>query len=189
MVRLQSRTLRKLSLALCVAALVPAGANAAQDAKKTSATASDEKPATNPPSKPVTNTPPNAQQVAETPLTDLNVKKGEIPPILLRAQANPYSLSGLRSCPAIIREVGGLNAVLGDDVDIASARKKGLTAGGVAQSVVGSLIPFRSVVRELSGANAEQRRLEAVIRAGMARRGFLKGVGLSRGCHYPARPG
>lgn len=161
--------------ALCAAAvLMPAPAGATQRSAERV--------------KPVTQDNPDAKAVAETPLTDLNVKKGEIPPVLLRAQRAPYSLAGLKSCPAIIREVGQLNSALGDDVDLAKGGKRNTSAGHVAQSVVGSLIPFQGVIREVSGASAEQRRLEAVIRAGMARRGFLKGVGLSRGCHAPARP-
>lgn len=173
MVWFRSAALRVATLAIYAAAATPA-VLLAQSGQST---------------RPVTDNNPNAKDVAETPLTDLNVKKGEIPPILLRAQAKPYSLAGLKSCPAIIREVGQLNSVLGDDVDIAGKTKGNLSAGHVAQSVVGSLIPFQGVIREVSGASAEQRKLEAAIRAGMARRGFLKGVGLSRGCHYPARPG
>jgi hypothetical protein len=183
-----------MSLALSVAALVPVGAGAAQSSQKASssdgpaAQTASSADTTKGTQRPVTQDDPNAQQVAETPLTDLNVKKGQIPPILLRAQANPYTLAGLRGCPAIQREVGQLNAVLGEDVDTAKTVKRNTSAGHVAQSVVGSLIPFQGVIREVSGASAEQRKLEAVIRAGMARRGFLKGVGMSRGCRAPARP-
>jgi hypothetical protein len=177
MAKLLSRTLRMMSMVVCVAALAPGAAVMAQG----------DKPA--PAAKPVTNSSPDAQQVAETPLTDLNVKKGEIPPALIRAIDDPYSLSGLKSCPSLTREVGALNSVLGDDVDIAKRNKGRPSAGNVAQSVVGSFIPFRGVIREVSGASAEQRRMEAMIRAGMARRGFLKGIGMTRGCRYPARPG
>jgi hypothetical protein len=186
MVSFRSETLRGVTMALCAVALASGGAAFAQSDKSASDKASS---ASSAPTKPVTDNNPDAKSVAETPLTDLNVKKGEIPPILLRAQAAPYSLAGLKSCPSIVREVGGLNSVLGDDVDIAKGGKRNTSAGHVAQSVVGSFIPFQGVIREVSGASAEQRKLEAVIRAGMARRGFLKGVGLSRGCRYPARPG
>jgi hypothetical protein len=57
----------------------------------------------------------------------------------------------------------------------------------MAQSVVGSLMPFRGIVREISGANDQRRKVQAAIEAGYARRAFLKGVGQERGCRYPAR--
>jgi hypothetical protein len=47
---------------------------------------------------------------------------------------------------------------------------------------------FRSIVREATGAASNERALQAAFTAGMVRRGFLKGVGLGRGCKYPARP-
>jgi hypothetical protein len=53
--------------------------------------------------------------------------------------------------------------------------------------VVGSLIPFRGIIRELSGANDQQRKVSTAIQAGVARRAYLKGVGQQRGCAYPAR--
>lgn len=175
-------SLRVMTMVVCAAALVPVAGMPVAGAQTV-------QPPTAPPSRPVTQSNPSAQDVAETPLTDLNVKKGVEPEVLKRAVANPYGLGGLKSCPAIIREVGLLNSVLGDDVDIAGPGKRHTTAGHVAQSVVGSFIPFRGVIREVSGASAEERRMQALIRAGMARRGFLKGIGMTRGCHYPARPG
>ena len=48
--------------------------------------------------------------------------------------------------------------------------------------MVNSLIPFRGVVREVSGAAAADRRLTAATQAGFARRGFLRGVHQTRGC-------
>lgn len=138
---------------------------------------------------PVTKSAPSVEDVATTPLSDLNIRKKNIPPILLRAQAAPYSLSGMARCPALQREVGQLNAVLGDDVDAARRKGKLVIPGKVAQDLVGGIIPFRGVVREITGANAESRALQQAIYAGFARRAFLKGVGLQKHCGYPARPG
>src|SRR3546814_10871883 len=50
------------------------------------------------------------------------------------------------------------------------------------------LIPFRGLVGEGTGANGERRRYALAVYAGTVRRGFLKGVGLERGCKTPARP-
>lgn len=137
---------------------------------------------------PVTQTEPDAEDVVSTPLTDLNLKKGEIPELLQLAVDKPYDLSGLSGCRALIAEVGRLDALLGDDYDLSAGSKGRLSAGDVGKFAVGSLIPFRSLIREVSGASSEQRKLQNAIRAGMARRGFLKGIGHARGCGWPARP-
>ncbi len=131
---------------------------------------------------------PTAEDVAVTPLRDVNVRKTKIPAVLERASQAPYSLAGLDSCGKIIAQVGQLNDVLGEDIDVAHARGHPFTPGHIAQSIVDSLIPFGGVIKEVSGAAADQRRLQAAVAAGFARRGFLKGVGLSRKCPAPARP-
>ena len=116
----------------------------------------------------------------------------EVPAKLQAIQGAPYSLTGLGKCTAIIREIGELDAVLGPDVnetvDKNRAQKREETAGRVAGSVAGSVIPFRGLIGEVTGANAERRRYAEEVYAGTVRRGFLKGVGLERGCKAPARP-
>ncbi|VWX57693.1 conserved exported hypothetical protein [Sphingorhabdus sp. 109] len=116
----------------------------------------------------------------------------EVPQKLLDIQDAPYSMSGLRNCAAIIAEVQELNAVLGPDVnetvDKSLAKKREETAARVAGSAVGSIIPFGGIIGEVTGANAERRRYNKAVYAGTVRRGFLKGVGLQRGCKAPARP-
>jgi hypothetical protein len=116
----------------------------------------------------------------------------EVPEKLLSIQAEPYSLSGLTRCSHIIAEVEELNAVLGPDVnegeEATRDEKRERTVGRVAGSVAGSIIPFRGLIGEVTGANAERRRYAEAIYAGTVRRGFLKGVGLERGCKAPARP-
>ncbi|WP_298198902.1 hypothetical protein [Novosphingobium sp.] len=169
-----------IGLALAVLAGPPLHA---QDTAPGKAPERDDKP-----SRPVTDRDPDAVDVMATPVSDLNLRKGEIPPILLAAQEAPYSLAGLRHCAELGAEVRRFDAVLGDDFDVAEAANRKLSAGKVAQSVVGSFIPFRGVIREISGANESERRLQYAIYAGSARRAFLKGVGLQRGCPWPARP-
>jgi hypothetical protein len=139
------------------------------------------------PDKPITQQDVGAKDVALTPLSDLNLRKGEIPKLLLDAEDDPYTLAGMARCPQIAAAVGEFDAVLGDDIDVAQAKKQSMSAGRVAQSVAGSFIPFRGVIREISGANSQERKVQAAIYAGTARRAFLKGVGQQRGCRYPAR--
>lgn len=129
-----------------------------------------------------------AGDVVTKPLSDLNIKKDEVPDILVAARQKPYDLAGMRKCPAIAAEVTKLDAVLGDDIDV--ARDDGnstLKMGNIAKSLVGSLIPFGGVIREISGANAQQRKWNEAIYAGSVRRAYLKGIGEQRGCKYPAR--
>lgn len=140
-----------------------------------------------PAEKPITQKDVDAVDVATTPITDLNIRKDEIPPVLLTAQTKPYDTADLGRCGQIAAAVGELDAVLGDDIDLPQVEGRRVSPGRVAQSVVGSLIPFRGVVREISGANAQQRQVQAAIQAGVARRSFLKGLGQAKGCRYPAR--
>ncbi|MBL0916019.1 MAG: hypothetical protein IBJ13_11050 [Sphingopyxis sp.] len=116
----------------------------------------------------------------------------EIPEKLRAVQDDPYSLAGLGTCAALIREVSELNEVLGPDVnekvDKSRAKKREETAGRVAGSVAAAAIPYGGLIGEVTGANAERRRYAIAIYAGTVRRGFLKGVGLERGCKAPARP-
>ena len=143
----------------------------------------------NPPreEKPITQRDPSAVDVIATPATDLNLKKGEIPPILVAATKDPYGLGAMRRCADLSAEVTRLDAVLGDDIDIAQAPSRRVSPGKVAQSVVGSFIPFRGLIREISGASEQERRLQLAIYAGSTRRSFLKGIGYQRGCPWPAR--
>lgn len=129
-----------------------------------------------------------AGDVVTKPLSDLNIKKDEVPEILVTARDKPYDLTGLKRCPAISAAIANLDEVLGDDIDV--ARDDGnatIDMGNLAKSVVGSLIPFGGVIREISGANAQQRKWQEAIYAGSVRRAYLKGVGQQRGCAYPAR--
>lgn len=129
----------------------------------------------------------DAMDVATTPITDLNLRKDEIPQLLIDAQVRPYDLNGLTRCNQISAQIEQFDAMLGDDIDLPQSAGQRVSAGRVAQSVVGSLIPFRGIVREVSGANDQRRRFQLAIEAGIARRAFLKGVGQQRGCRYPAR--
>jgi hypothetical protein len=130
----------------------------------------------------------SARDVAATPIQDLNLDRDGIPPLLLEAQLDPYGTKGLRTCRQYGTAINELDNFLGSDFDIIEVEKRKLSVGGVAQSVVGAFIPFRGVIREISGANKHEEELQDAILAGMMRRAFLKGMGLKLGCAYPARP-
>ncbi|WP_421847361.1 hypothetical protein [Novosphingobium sp.] len=132
-----------------------------------------------------------AGDVATSPLENLNIKKDEIPPILIAAREDTYGVSGMRTCRAIGAEVGRLDAVLGPDIDVATDKtrdeKRGNAVGQVAKSVINSFIPFGGVLREVTGAASRERQWQVSLYAGASRRAFLKGYGQARGCRYPAR--
>lgn len=131
---------------------------------------------------------PDAKDVAMTPISDLNLKNDPIPPLLLEAAEDPYSIEGLTRCSHYAAKVRELDEVLGPDYDVADPDERRLSAGRVSQAVVGSLIPFRGVIREVSGAAKHEQEFREAILAGMMRRAFLKGMGFKLGCAYPARP-
>jgi len=137
---------------------------------------------------PVGDRDPDAVDVAKTPVTDLNIDKQEIPALLIKAAQRPYDLKGLNRCAPLIDAVEELDALLGPDLDLPQETRDRLNAGRLGKSVVGSFIPFRGLIREVSGANEHERKVRAAVQAGLARRGFLKGIGQSRGCRYPGRP-
>lgn len=133
-----------------------------------------------------------AEDVAMSPLSDLNVRKKNVPVVLDMAMAKPYDLAGIKSCKGLTTAIMDLDVALGDDIDVATGEKTdmetvGNSAGAIAKSVLGSFIPFRGVVRELSGANAQEKLWDRALYAGTARRAFLKGMGEQRGCAWPAR--
>ena len=122
--------------------------------------------------------------IVTQPLQDTNIKTKRIPEVLELARGGPYSLQGVRTCAAINGNIAQLTSVLGADFDTPEDRRpnRGEQAANVGRSVVQGLIPFRGVVREVTGAAGAQRNWDAAVDAGIARRGFLRGVASSRGC-------
>ncbi|SMQ74728.1 hypothetical protein SAMN06297468_2900 [Altererythrobacter xiamenensis] len=131
---------------------------------------------------------PDMGDVATTPISDLNIAKDDIPEVLLTAARGPYAPANAPGCDGIEKAIADLDRVLGPDYDLEDHEGDRLSEGRIAQSIVGSFIPFRSIIREVSGAADHQRDFQAAIMAGMVRRAFLKGLGQASGCPYPARP-
>jgi hypothetical protein len=130
------------------------------------------------------------------PLTDLGIKKAEIPAVLMKAQENPYLMPDGQSCLAIAREIRELDAALGPDYDapVANTEESFMDkasdvaedqAVGAVQRTAEGLIPFRSWVRKLSGAEKHANHVSACVTAGSVRRAFLKGLAASQHCTLP----
>lgn len=120
------------------------------------------------------------------PAKDFNLKKDEIPARLLEIEKAPYDLTGIRGCRAINTEIVSLRPMLGPDVnegfELSRTEKRERSVSRVAGGMLASIIPFRGVVREVTGANEAQQRYEQALAAGFARRSFLKGMAVSQGC-------
>jgi hypothetical protein len=134
----------------------------------------------------------DAGKAAATPLNDLNVVRGEIPPVLQAAQKAPYGAPADKGCAALAADVQALDAVLGADLDTPASgdRPSLIERGGtqVLQSAAEGVIPFRGWVRKLTGAERYSREVAAAIAAGTVRRAYLKGLGAAAGCAAPAAP-
>jgi hypothetical protein len=149
-----------------------------------------------PPALAQTNEPTRTQQleqdattVAKSPLKDVGVIKDKIPPVLLDARASAYALPSPLTCETIFAAVDALDAVLAPDLDNPETQvKSGMSATEIGETVVHSLTPLRSWVRKLSGAEKNDNEVRQAVLAGSVRRGYLKGVGLQRGCKPPAAP-
>ena len=125
----------------------------------------------------------DAVDAVTQPLSDLGLRSKDIPEILLTAEAAPYDLASVPDCASLRGEIARLEEVLGPDAD-APSEQRGLInrALGVGGDMLGGMIPFRGLVRRISGAKAEEDRLEAAIYGGVARRSFLKGYLAGQSC-------
>lgn len=143
----------------------------------------------------------DAVDAATGPLEDLNIRKREIPEPLLTAALNPYARPKVLRCAMVREEIAGLDELLGPDMkpkqaaDITDDGFLGVSdietptrdqiedhVGGYAHSaIIGmiarrvNVIPFRSVVRSVTGANRHQSKVTEAYEAGKLRRAYLKG--------------
>jgi hypothetical protein len=127
----------------------------------------------------------SAGRIASQPVRDVGVARTDIPPVLQAAVAAPYGLKGIKTCRDLSNAFHALTDVIGPDFQPGEVKKEnraGKLAEAGGKTIVNSLIPFRGLVREVTGAAPAQRRLERAIAAGYARRGFLRGVHQTRKC-------
>lgn len=137
-----------------------------------------------------------ASDALTAPLSDLNLMKVDIPPILQEAVNAPYALPELASCENLVQRVLDLNTVLGPDVDadqaddqandqdwLAKGSEEAKDAAiGAIHDTTTAVIPFRGWVRKLSGAERHAKNVAAAISAGSLQRAYYKGAIQSLGC-------
>ena len=126
------------------------------------------------------------ENVVTKPLKDLNIIKAKVAPAMERIMAEPYALTGIKTCVQFRSAIADLTTVLGPDVDSPEFQKKAKSpaeqALSLGESAAGSLVPFSGVIRRLSGAEAKQNYAKAAIYAGSVRRAYLKGTARGKGC-------
>ncbi len=136
-------------------------------------------------------------EAAMSPLNDLNLRREPIPKMLAKVDS-PYDLPRDLDCIQIGRLVGQLNGVLGPDWDTPEPderlRTEKLADSAAAatldalSSEASGIIPFRGIVRKLTGAEKHQKKYNRAFKIGAQRRAYLKGLGEAKNCPYPARP-
>lgn len=130
---------------------------------------------------------------ATTPLTDLNLVRDEIPEVLQNALKSPYLKPADEGCTSLTAEISQLDEALGPDLDAPESDDKPSlldrgsdmaenTAVGALQRTAEGLVPFRSWVRKLTGAERHSKKMAAAVTAGAIRRAYLKGAGVARAC-------
>lgn len=117
----------------------------------------------------------------EQPFRDLSLLQEVAPEALIRAAAAPYKPAS--DCAALRAEIVELDKVLGPDVDEPQPAAGSTLVADLIGGAIG--LPFRGVVRQVTGAAARDRALRAGVLAGMARRGFLKGAASRMACPKP----
>lgn len=128
-------------------------------------------------------------QAFTQPFRDLSLMRVDPSPALMSARAAPYATPEPATCAGLAHRITELDRVLGQDVDNPESLNSlnnmaGALVGGAIRSAVG--LPFRGVVRRISGAEARDRDLRAYALAGIVRRAYLKGVAQAHGCSAQA---
>jgi len=133
-------------------------------------------------------------EVAATPLNDLNLNQTQIPEPLVKAREHPYREPDDPGCAGLAEEIEQLDELLGPDMDAPREKRSqdlidrgsemaSDAAMNAFKGVTEGVVPFRSWVRKLSGAERASKAVAAAISAGMVRRGFLKGLLQAQTCH------
>lgn len=142
-------------------------------------------------------------QKASQPLNDLNLLENRIPAVLTAAaQKGAYAVPADASCAALLAELGELDAALGPDIDAPAApgsdpnlvvqavgyvgQKAVDSVSTTVNTVVDGVLPLRSWVRKLSGAERYSSEVAAAVSAGRIRRPFLKGWARAAACASPS---
>ncbi|MBY0407718.1 MAG: hypothetical protein K2Q01_08495 [Rickettsiales bacterium] len=154
----------------------------------------------------VVGTAEGAWAAVQMPFEDMNLKRRPIPDQLKHIADNPYIPPPRMLCESIRTEIAQLDALLGPDTctpanpNGTEASRKGeyvdqgarLARDQAVGMVRGKadIMPFRGIVRRITGAEKHAKAVERAYEAGKLRRAFLKGFAASLGpaCLNPIPP-
>lgn len=141
---------------------------------------------------------PTTQQrvggILNQPLNDLNIDNDEIPLLLVAAAKAPYAPPSQADCVGLTHDIAQLDKALGpdlappkpdDDKPIINEDSASSAAWDAARSAALGWIPFRGVVRFVTGADRHDARVRHAILAGFVRRAYLKGLQTNLACPPP----
>ncbi len=123
------------------------------------------------------------KDVLNQPFADLNLSRQQLPAILSRAAAAPFQRPD--DCEGLAREIAALSFALGPALSRSAAppaspqssdHNAEAQAWNTARSATGGLIPFRGVIRWLSGADQQERQIQQAVLSGYVRRAYLEGI-------------
>ncbi len=150
-----------------------------------------------------------AFEAAQSPLEDIGLKRQSIPDQLKKLEGNPYSLPVPANCTTVTAEISSLDVALGPEringgydngsltaawnnmhniswqdkdhyIDQGSSLAQQKAADEVRSHV--TIIPYRSWLRWISGADAHAKKVAAAYEAGKLHRAFLRGVEANLHC-------
>jgi hypothetical protein len=129
---------------------------------------------------------PAFAQVKSGAETGTGLTGGEIPPLLKQIEADPYRPPAAPACQTVPAEIAEITKVIGPDFNsptVAQTKQEDYKERGAG--VARSLIPYGGAFRAVSGADKKDKALREAVGAGLARRGFLRGVMLNTNCNAP----
>jgi hypothetical protein len=140
---------------------------------------------------------------ATGPLEDLNLKRKKIPEILAKVVEDPYHVPAKLTCKTVRSELAALEPLIGPDIkakgvqvasndsfipdipDLDSIEMPNVQklAHDKLMSEIRSqtnILPFRSIIRRITGAEKHKKNYEEAYYAGKLRRAYLKGLAQSK---------
>jgi len=155
----------------------------------------------------ISNSVKGAFAAAQSPLVDLNIKRDEIPDSLQKTAANPYATPARLQCKILRGEIVELDVMLGPDMQPKDIKKNGGTfslidedadyfqegANMLQNEAIGfvtgkvSIIPFRGLIRKVTGAEKHSKEVAHAYEAGKLRRAYLKGLSAALKCEKPGK--
>jgi hypothetical protein len=132
--------------------------------------------------------PRDVANAATQPVRDLNLAGEEPGDYLAGVVQDPYGKPPAE-CSGLDGEIARLDLILGADVD-APRKADDDMLGALTIAAVRNVtsLPFRGVIREVTGAAPRERAMRQALLAGAVRRGYLKGRRTAQNCPPPPPP-